>query len=321
MKKIVITLIAFVCALPLLAQQDYSSLVVNNFMSSSTKSKEIKIAYAGGKATSKSEWQAQLNDYLGSKYSSPITTVDVSDLFLGSVGFAFTLGERLYSKMVPDVLLLETAAEDITNNCSVEHQRLAIEGVIRAALKQNSNMDIIMISSPSEKMIAQYKSGVTPKTIELQKEFASYYGVHYIDVSKEVFDAIEAGDIDSSDYFAAESQLATKFHYNALKNAFEEFFSADSKLSKRLSTPKAKNKRCFENGYLAEIKSADSGPLFGYKESYTPKDEAITYEGYTGVPMLVAEKYDCSLIRRIKGNAIGIIVISGPDVGVVEYVV
>ncbi|MEG1635649.1 MAG: SGNH/GDSL hydrolase family protein [Rikenellaceae bacterium] len=281
------------------------------------------VAYLGGSITYNPGWRDMTTDYIKKSFpKADINFIAAGIPSLGSLAHAFRMQTDIFDKAIPDLMFVEVAVNDRSNGYSDKNQLLAIEGIVRQALRANPKMDIVFMAFADPDKLADYAKGVTPKEIENEKTITDHYSISMIDLSKEVYDRIKneefAWEKDFKDLHP--SPFGQQIYFNSIKTALDNLWSSKAeKVS--LKMPKPLDKACFDNGHYGEIESANSAPMFTYHKSYKPTDGVGLREGFYDVPMLVSEKPDQAFVYKFKGNTIGIAIIAGPDAGMIEYMI
>jgi sialidase-1 len=75
----------------------------------------------------------------------------------------------------------------------------------------------------------------------------------------------------------------------------------------------------YVRGHFEPIGKAKIGKGWKLRKSWKPSDNAGTREGFVNVDVLEASEPGALLTLNFRGKAIGLLVTSGPDAGVVEY--
>lgn len=320
----VFTLTTFAAEKEKLNSSAYHSLHPENFKSKAIfDSGKGVVAYLGGSITYNPGWRDMTTEYIKQSFpKSDIKFIAAGIPSLGSLAHAFRLQTDVFDKGIPDLMFVEVAVNDRANGYSDKNQLLAIEGIVRQALKVNPKMDIVFMAFADPDKLSDYAKGVNPKEIENEKTIADYYSISMIDLSKEVYDRIKNEEFGWENDFKDlhPSPFGQQIYFNSIKAALDNLWSSSvEKVSIKL--PKALDKLCFENGRYGEIASANSAPMFTYHKSYKPADGVELRDGFYDVPMLVSEKPDQAFVYKFKGNTIGLAIISGPDAGMIEYMI
>lgn len=328
MKKILLLLLSFITLTTFAAEKlnssAYHTLHPENFKSKSKfEAGSGIVAYLGGSITYNPGWRDMTTDYIKQSFpKADLKFIAAGIPSLGSLAHAFRLQTDIFDKGVPDLMFVEVAVNDRANGYSDKHQMLAIEGIVRQALKVNPKMDIVFMAFADPDKLSDYSKGENPKEIVNEKTVADYYSISMIDLSKEVYDRIKNSEFSwESDFKDLHpSPFGQQIYFNSIKVALDNLWSSSAE-KVNLKMPKPLDKSCFENGRYGEIASANSAPMFTYHANYKPEDGAELRDGFYNVPMLVSDKPDKAFVYKFKGNTIGLMVIAGPDAGMIEYMI
>ncbi len=264
----------------------------------------VTVGFLGGETTISGEWSDEVSSLLTERFpDADFTFINAGNLFAGSVAAAFRAEDDLYAVGTPDILFVDVTADDRAVKEVELNQRKAVEGIIRKALRRNSNMDIIFLYTPDSLMLEEYAAGEEPQGVAIAQEFVEFYNLSSVNLA-----AMTAKEgIDASLY-------ASKI-FNAVEMLDEVVFTE----KKRAKTPKAIDKNCFDAGRLIDTKEAELVPMFTYYESYQLPDDGVEkMEGFDNIPMIIGEKSGVSMLYKFKGTAFGIAAISGPDSGMID---
>ena len=113
---------------------------------------------------------------------------------MGSTPGAFRFKNDVLKNGKVDLLFLEAAVNDDTNQMeSVEIMR-AMEGIVRQAKLANPLCDIVIMHFVDPGKIEDYRNGKIPGVIQLHEKVAEHYNVSTINLAKEVTERITAGE-------------------------------------------------------------------------------------------------------------------------------
>jgi sialidase-1 len=221
-----------------------------------------------------------------------------------------------------DLLFLEAAVNDDTNNMASTEISRAMEGIVRHAKNANPQCDIIIMHFVDPGKMADYRAGKIPAVIQLHEKVAEHYNISTINLAKEVTERIDAGEFDWENDFKdlhpspfgqnIYAQSINLFLKNALKTDVPDKSSMEI-------MPEPLDKYSYSNGIL--VVPNPPKPIKGWTmvDNWKPEDGKNTRFNYVNVPMLVGE-YPGKIIKfQFKGNAVGIAVAAGPDAGIIEY--
>lgn len=297
-----------------------------NFFQALAMKQTITVAFFGGSITHNSGWRDKVSKYLTERFpKNTFTFINAGIPSLGSLPHAFRFEQDVLKKDNPDLLFLEAAVNDHTNETDSLTQIRALEGIVRHARKVNPAVDIILMSFADPDKTADYQKGITPLEIKNHENIASYYKLPSINLAKEIADRLQAGEFsweyDFKDLHP--SLYGQEIYFQSIKyllNSSSKNIIADnpvSPISKQLSKPlELKN---FERGKYVSISQAKIQKGWQLIENWQPTDGVGTRSGFVNCPVLAADTPDAELSFTFTGNAVGIGVVSGPDAGELLY--
>jgi len=309
-----------------LPKTDYVQLRagLSNFYQALKQKQEITVAFLGGSITHNTGWRDKISKYLKERFpKNNFTFITAGIPSLGSLPHAFRFEQDVLKKGNPDLLFLEAAVNDHTNETESLTQIRALEGIVRHAKKSNMAMDIILMAFADPDKTAEYQSKKTPLEIKNHELVASYYQLPFINLAKEVADRLVANEFsweyDFKDLHP--SPFGQEIYYQSIKYLINESYQ---KFSLGIHTPQAtlpkpleiKN---FEGGKYVNINEAKIKNGWQLVENWQPNDDVGTRSGFVNCSVLEATNPDASLSLTFTGNAVGIGVVAGPDAGEVLY--
>jgi hypothetical protein len=282
-----------------------------------------RVVFLGGSITFGNGWRDSVCNFIQTEY--PETEFDFINAGVPSMGStpgAFRFENDVLKNGKVDLLFLEAAVNDDTNQMAPDEIMRAMEGIVRHAKTANPLCDIVIMHFVDPGKIENYKNGKVPEVIQLHEKVAEHYKVSTINLAKEVTERIAAGEFDWENDFkdlhpspfgqSIYAQSMIQFLQNVLKSD-ESVHTTASEL------PEPLNKYSYSRGIL--VMPNPPKPIKGWKmfESWNPADGQGTRDNYINVPMLVGD-YPGKIIKfQFEGNAVGIAVAAGPDAGIIEY--
>jgi hypothetical protein len=241
---------------------------------------------------------------------------------MGSTPGAFRFENDVLKNGKVDLLFLEAAVNDDTNQMESTEISRAMEGIVRHAKKANPMCDIVIMHFVDPGKIEDYKNGKVPEVIQRHEKVAEHYNISTINLAREVTERIDADEFNWENDF--KDLHPSPFGQNIYAQSIKLFL--ESALKSNLSEnaimaemPEPLDKYSYSNGILVEPNPPK--PIKGWQmvENWNPADGKGTRANYINVPMLVGE-YPGKIIKfQFKGNAVGIAVAAGPDAGIIEY--
>ncbi len=299
----------------------------NDLKSSFSKFENLKtgrVAFLGGSITFNPGWCDSVCNYLQTQF--PETKFDFINAGIPSMGStpgAFRFERDVLKNGDVDLVFVEAAVNDETNNRSETEIVRAMEGIIRHAKRENKDCDIVMMHFADPQKIKAYRKGEIPPVIELHENIAKYYSVSTINLAKEVTERIGAGEFTWENDFKDlhPSPFGQNIYYQSIKQflKFEQKDHNKSEEYKVFKMPEPLDEYPYSKGVLKEVNPPKPIKGWKYEKNWNPYNEIKTRQNYVDVPMLIG-KYPAKVLRfPFKGNAVGIAVAAGPDAGIIEY--
>lgn len=290
-----------------------------------THAKQATVAFLGGSITHNPGWRDKVSQFLQERFpDTKFTFIKAGIPSLGSLPHAFRFQQDVLDKGKPDLLFIEAAVNDRGNGTDSLTQIRALEGIIRHARKTNPAMDIVLMSFAEPHKSRDYQAGKTPLEVANHERVAAYYKLPSINLAREVYDRIQAGEFtweyDFKDLHP--SPFGQEIYYQTIKALLNRCLASTADAPVPVTgaaLPKPMNAHNFERGHYKPIHDAQLGGGWELVENWQPTDKTPTREGFVKRPMLVATQPGSTLTLSFTGTAVGMGLISGPDAGVVEY--
>jgi len=187
--------------------------------------------------------------------------------------------------------------------------------------------------------MADYNNGRVPGVIQQHEKVAEHYGVNSIDLAKEVNDRVLNGEFTWRDDFKDlhPSPFGQELYFRTIKYLLERSWSgsAGPYTGPRNENARGANKaertkirripgklldtHSYVHGRFEPIEKAKPKKGWTVQRKWKPSDNAGTREGFVHVDVLEAFRPGALLSLEFKGKAIGLLVTSGPDAGIIEY--
>lgn len=297
-----------------------------HFYKALNQKQAVTVAFLGGSITHNSGWRDKISKYLKERFpKNTFTFINAGIPSLGSLPHAFRFEQDVLKKGNPDLLFVEAAVNDHTNETDSLTQIRALEGIVRHARKSNPAMDIVLMSFADTDKTADYQRGIIPLEIKNHETIANHYVLPSINLAKEVADRLQASEFsweyDFKDLHP--SPFGQEIYYQSIKHlineSYKNFISDNSVSSISSQLPKWLEPKNFEGGKYVSISEAKLKNGWKLIENWQPSDGVGTRSGFVNCPVLEANAQDAELSLTFTGNAVGIGLVSGPDAGEVLY--
>ncbi|MEC3907227.1 alpha/beta hydrolase fold domain-containing protein [Tamlana sp. 2201CG12-4] len=292
-----------------------------------TKDKRGTVAFLGGSITFNKGWRNKVCDYLKQKFPETVFTfIEAGIPSEGSTSGAFRLVRDVLSKGDVDLLFEEAAVNDRSPGLrrnSIDRVR-GMEGIVRHARKINPTMDIVVMHFVDPSKMEKYRAENVPQEIADHESVAEHYKLSSINLAKEVTERIDAGEFTWEDDFKNlhPSPFGQEVYACSMKtlleNAYFGFVADDDKVT-AYELPEKLNEFAYDNGTFLSIDKAKYKNGWELDPSWEPTNNERVRRGYTKIPLLVANGDKGWLKLNFTGSAIGMIALSGPDAGTIEY--
>jgi hypothetical protein len=223
-----------------------------------------------------------------------------------------------------DLLFEEAAVNDETNGKTPVEQVRGMEGIVRQARMADPLTDIVILYFVQASALAAVRSGHQPEVVLNHEKVAVRYAVPSVNLIQEMAERIDTGEFTWEEKIKSEhpAPFGQRLYANAVTRLFEAAWAAplpENSAPKPHSLPTPVDPASYYYGRLVEPSAAQPDSNWMLDPNWRPADGAATRPGFVNVPMLLAEKPGASLRLVFEGNAVGVLVVSGPDAATIEY--
>lgn len=296
-----------------------------NFSFSKFENEKVgRVAFLGGSITYNPGWRDSVCQFLQSKF--PDTKFDFINAGIPSMGStpgAFRFERDVLKNGKVDLLFLEAAVNDDTNNTAPGEIIRGMEGIVRHAKNVNPKCDIVIMYFVDPGKIETYRKGEVPEVIQLHEKVAEHYNISTINLAKEVTERINAGEFEWANDFKDlhPSPFGQNIYYKSIRQFLvdEQTSGISNEKLELTNLPENLDRYSYSHGILVEPNPPKLIKGWTMIDNWNPEDGKGTRENYVNVPMLVGD-YPGKIIKfQFEGNAVGIAVAAGPDAGIIEY--
>jgi len=288
--------------------------------------KKGRVAFLGGSITESNGWRPMVAENLEKRF--PDTEFDFVDAGISSTDStlgAFRLESTVLSRGKVDLLFVEYAVNDQHNYRTAKERVRGMEGVVRQARQKNPYIDIVMLYFVDPIKIEQINSGHTPPEVQSHRAVARHYDICTIDLAREVAERLNAAEFDWSTFGGLHpATFGHRLYAESIERLFDAAWgtrlAADAAVQEHLLPGRPVDPLNYSRGRYVEIDKANLVSGFQRAPSWTTK-QGGTRRQFREIPMLAATKPGATLELDFKGTAVGILVVAGPDVGVLEFTI
>jgi sialidase-1 len=282
--------------------------------------KKGTVAFLGGSITHNPGWRDKTTQYLKERFpDTEFTFIAAGIPSLGSTPHAFRFSRDVLAQGTPDLLFLEAAVNDRGNGFSEKAQVRALDGIMKQLNAQNPKANVILMAFAEPHKNTDYENGKEPVEVSVHRRVAKHYGAVYINLAKEVYDRIKAGEFswqyDFKDLHP--SPYGQEVYFQTIKELLK-LTPPDMATSRK---PSGMDVYAYEKARYVDIEEATNLSGFKTEANWKPVGKVPTRAGFVDVPMLTSDTAGSSFTFNFKGRAVGIAIISGPDAGKIAYTI
>ena len=285
------------------------------------QTKRGRVAFLGGSITFNSGWRDETMHYLKQRF--PETQFDFVAAGMpsaGSVPHAFRLERDVLSRGPVDLLFVEAAVNDTSNESDTNRMLRGMEGVIRHARAANPMTDIVQMHFVMPEHIADYKQGRVPASVAQHEKVAAHYGNPSVNLSQEVTARINAKEFTWAADFRDihPSPYGQLVYANTITRMLDAAFAAPA-ITPRSHLPTPLDQFSYFAGRFGKLEDVRPVRGFALVSSWEPSDGRPTRSGFVNVPALVATEPGAEFQFAFNGRGVGLFITSGPDTGTMQF--
>lgn len=294
---------------------------LGHFYKKLTDHQPVTVAFLGGSITHNPGWRNRISQYLKERFpTGKFHFIAAGIPSLGSLPHAFRFQHDVLDSGQVDLLFVEAAVNDRINGTDSITQIRDLEGIVRHAKRNNPAMDIILLSFADLAKLEDYASGKTPVAVHNHELVAQHYGLPSLNLAKEVYDKIQAGEFNWQYDFKNlhPAPFGQMLYFESIKALLDSCFEKGPVVAAG-KLPAPMDKFSFNRGAYYPVQNAKIKKGWKLVNNWQPKGGVPTRRGFVNVPVLEAVKPGATLELDFTGTAIGMAVVSGPDAGIIAY--
>ncbi|MBP1539946.1 MAG: SGNH/GDSL hydrolase family protein [Prevotella sp.] len=285
---------------------------------------KARVAFLGGSITEMKGWKNMLEEFFKKTFpQTEFEFIEAGIPSMGSTPHSFRMKTDVLRKGKIDLLFVEAAPNDDTNEFTPLEQVRGMEGMVRQAWLADAETDIIMLHFIWDGFINIHKAGRRPDVIYNHERVANHYRVPSIDLNQEINERMEAGQFTWKDFggqhpapfghsfYAATIERMMKLMWNEI--------GKDAKIAPHELPEKPLDEYSYFGGDFINISEAKLGKGWQIVSPWHPDNKYTKRPGFVDVPMLETKTAGAKLTLDFTGKAIGICCVAGPYAGILEY--
>lgn len=314
---------------------------LTNSLHTFSKKKQGRVAFLGGSITNMKGWRQMVMEHLTKRFpETSFEFINAGIPSIGSVPNAFRLQRDVLEKGPIDLLFVESAVNDGTNEPTYIGPLRGMEGVIRHMRKASPMTDIIMLDFIYEPYIEMLEAGIEPDVILTHERVANHYQVPSIRLDLDIFRRLKLKEFTWKQFGGTHPRkLGHGYYLAAIKKLLAEMWVQTGAKKAHTLPEKMLDPASYAGGRFVDIHDLPKANGWNIVEhwmapeiaapqtttSSNKMDNAGDYvrvrvrEGFSEVPMLEVTTPNKVLRFDFEGNAIGIFCVAGPSAGIIKY--
>jgi len=286
--------------------------------------KSGRVAFLGGSITHNPGWRDSVSRAIQQRFpGTRFEFINSGIPSLGSLPDVFRMNQDVLSKGRIDLLFVEAAVNDRTNEYPSYAQIRSMEGIVRQARIANPLTDIVFMYFADPDKIGEYNGGITPTEILNHEKVAVHYNIPSVNLAKEVTERIDNREFTWEGDFKDlhPSPFGQQVYFRSISKFLENMWKPEKLKSAAgdYPMPTKLDPFCYEKGTLIPVTCGIQSDGWEIDNNWSPDDRMPTREGYVNVPMLIGTDPGKILKFEFTGTAAGVAIASGPDAGIIEY--
>lgn len=282
-----------------------------------------KVAFVGGSITEMHGWKELVCADLKKRFPKTRFEFVYSGIAsLGTIPHAFRLRSDIPDLKTVDLLFLEGTVNDDSDGWGYDsrgdRRAIGVEGVVRQALRENPQMDIVILDFIHDGFFDVFKRGETPAIIKAHESVAEYYGLPSINLAAEIYARIQAGEFDWQKFGGLHpAPFGHRYYARAIENLFD-MNPPRAELKSRALPPRY-CPDALEFGHYVGVGAAKIKSGWRAEKPWKPKSQAYVRPRFRNLEILEAREAGAELEFEFEGGTVGAFVLAGDEAGVLEY--
>ena len=284
-----------------------------------------RVVFLGGSITEMTGWRDHMCAFLRERFAqTEFEFVNAGIASTDSTLGPFRLGTDAFAQGPVDLLFVEFAVNDQHNSRGHTERVRGMEGIIRQARTRNPHVDILVQYFVDPAKMDLFNAGQPDPVIVDHEAVCNHYGIPANDLAREIVDRINRGELAWEDFGDAHPKpFGHEIYAASMRRVFDAAWSgplaAEAKRAPHAMPLAPLDPLNYERARYVGLKTAALGNGWTMVASWDRCGKAGKRKQFVRVPMLEAMEPGAELALDFEGTAVGILVIAGPDVGVLDY--
>ena len=286
------------------------------------KTRKGRVAFLGGSITEAAGWRLHASDSLKKRF--PDTEFEFVYAGIGSTDStygAYRLFRDVLSKGKIDLLFIESAVNELHNGRTRDDISKAVEGIILQARRHNPCIDIIAQYLYDMPYVESYREGRVPWQIAALDRIALQHSINAIDQARQVSTWFERGEFSQQTFGGCHPKAVGHQAYAGMIDRLFDRAWAGSVAGQLVPHKTGRRYDTYSYGQaglhplsLAQIKSG-----WKVKKNWQGSGKGSVRKHDRGLDYLEALEPGAELSVTFNGTSIGLPMVAGPDVGIIEW--
>ena len=289
-----------------------------------TKTKKGRVAFLGGSITEARGWRLHVVESLKKRF--PDTIFDFVYAGISSTDStygAYRLQRDILSKGKVDLLFMESAVNELHNQRTRDDITKSVEGIILQARANNPHIDIVAQYLYDMPYVESYRAGVMPWQIAALDRISLQHNINAIDQAKQVTEWFDSGEFSPAKFGGCHPKPEGHLAYAGMIDRMFDLAWSDSVSEKLIphKTGRRFDPFSYDTGGLYPISLAQIKSGWKLKKNWQGpgKGKGKVRSHDLGLDYLEALEPGAELTIKFNGTAIGLPMVAGPDVGIIEW--
>lgn len=288
---------------------------------------QAHVVFLGGSITINPGWNRFIQGDLLRAYPDAELSFHIAGVAsLDSSAHAFRIDRDLLQGPPADLVILEAAVNDAVNGRSAQESIRGMEGVVRHLRRAWPHVEIALVHFPDVASVQHWPEQAARPTVEAHERVAAHYNLASLDLSAEVASRIAQHEFGWQDYGGVHPAV---FGQRLVWRSMQRFLrrmdvlgptrSAPGESPQPAALPDPIDPECYSGGIQLPPSAARIESGWELVPVWAPPIKELIRPGFVNCPMLVAKAPGARLVLEFEGQAVGLQVVAGHDVGALRY--